>query len=71
MILLTLTVGLIFGGIAGMMAFAITYAEYARHYLSKREPLDESMRAALFTFVVFLAISCLIGFCLSKITALP
>jgi len=64
-------VGLIFAGIAALMAFAITYAEYAQHYLSRKEPFYESMRAALFTFVVFLALSCLIGFCLAKMTTLP
>ena len=47
--------------LAAVMAFLITYAEYAHHYLDKRKVFKTALEAAVFTFVVFLALGLLLG----------
>ena len=52
--------------IAAVMAFLTTYEEYTHHFLDKKEPFRLGMRTAIFTFIVFVALSILAGAILSK-----
>ena len=47
--------------LASVMAFLITYEEYKHHYPDKRKVFQASLEAAIFTFVVFLALGFLLG----------
>jgi len=53
---LILFIALGFAPFAGIIAFIITYQEYAKHLVDKRRVLRISLRAALVTFVFFLVI---------------
>jgi hypothetical protein len=55
-----------FGALAGLMAFLITYEEYARHYIDKRSPWIMALQSALFTFVVFLVLVIAVELILSR-----
>jgi hypothetical protein len=65
---LALTIGLVFSLLAALAAFAISYAEYSRHYTDKRRPLLLSLQTALFVFVVFMALSAGIGLVLPRLS---
>lgn len=43
------------------MAFLITYEEYRHHYPGRREPLEQGVRAAVVTFVVFMLVALVVG----------
>jgi len=58
---ISLVIGLVFSPIAATMAFLITYGEYSHHYSDRKMPLKLAMEAAIMTFVLFLAISSLVG----------
>ncbi len=51
---------------ASLMAFLITYNEYAQHYVEKQTPRKMALEAAVFTFCVFLLLSLVVGFLLNK-----
>lgn len=55
-------VGVIFGLLAALMAYLITYNEWLHHYPSKKEPRKIALEAAVFTFIIFLVLSLFIGF---------
>lgn len=61
-----LFIGLIFGLLAALMAFLITYNEYSRHYHDNRAPLAASLRTALFAFVVIFAVTAVAGYALTN-----
>jgi hypothetical protein len=63
---LFLGIGLIFGSLAGLMAYLITYNEYTRHYQTKKEPRKMALEAAVFTFFFFFILALLIGYFLLK-----
>lgn len=52
--------------LASLMAFLITYNEYAQHYVEKQTPLRIALEAAIFTFCVFLVLSLIVGFFLNR-----
>jgi len=54
-----IVIGLGFSVLAGLAAFLITYEEWSRHYPSKREPLRHALNAAVFAFLVFVALTLL------------
>jgi hypothetical protein len=54
-------IGVIFGVLAAMMAFIITFGEYTHHYPDARTPRRLAMEAALVTFVFFLLMAMLAG----------
>jgi H+/Cl- antiporter ClcA len=58
---ISLVIGLVFSPIAAAMAFLITYGEYSRHYTDKKMPSKLALEAAIMTFIIFGAISFLIG----------
>jgi len=45
-----------FALIAAAMAYLITYNEWTHHYSTKKEPRKIALEAAVFTFIVFIAI---------------
>ena len=66
MVILALAISLIFSPIAALMAYLITYQEYARHLggiVAKRKALN----VALAAFIVFVLIGFVSGFALDKI----
>jgi hypothetical protein len=56
--------GCIFGFLGGLAAFFITYEEY-QHHQTKKNALKSSLETGIFAFLVFLAISILVGFIFS------
>ncbi len=63
--MLFLILGLIFGALGCFAAFFITYEEYKHHFNDKKKILKHSLETGVFAFVVFLAISILVGFVFS------
>lgn len=63
---LFLVIGVIFGSLAGSMAFLITYNEYSRHYTGRKRPIILSLRTAIFTFVFMSGLTILIGYVLTS-----
>ncbi|GEM_PF-5500571 len=43
------------------MSFLITYQEYSRHFLSKREPLKMAVEIAVVTFLLFFGLCVVLG----------
>ena len=62
----SLLIGSVVGLFAGLMAFLITYEEYARHYVERQKPLRLALEAAAFAFFVFLVLSVVVGFVLVR-----
>jgi len=56
---ITFIISLLFSLIGSVMAFLITYEEYAHHYTDKKRPFQHAMQTAIFTFVVFLVLTIL------------
>ena len=67
MISLMLLIGLVFGFLAGAMAFLITYEEYRHHRFGRRELLRRSTHAALATMIFFLAVAIVLGLVLPSL----
>jgi hypothetical protein len=59
-------IGLVFGLVAALMAFLITYGEYSRHFMAKGRALKISIETASVIFAVFFIIAIIAGFVLSK-----
>jgi RsiW-degrading membrane proteinase PrsW (M82 family) len=49
-----------FALIGSIMAYLITYNEYIHHYQTKKEPKKMALDSAIFTFVIFSALSFII-----------
>ncbi|MGQ9677370.1 MAG: hypothetical protein ACUVX1_17030 [Chloroflexota bacterium] len=58
--------GVVFGPLAGIMAFLITYEEYSHHHLPRRELLKASLQAACAGFVAILVLAVVVGYLLGK-----
>jgi len=50
-----------FGLLGAIMSFLITYQEYSRHFLSKREPLKMAVEIAVVTFLLFFGLCVVLG----------
>jgi hypothetical protein len=61
-----LMIGVAAGVFAGLMAFIITYSEYARHATNRSMPLRFAFEAAGFAFFVFFALSVLVVVALTR-----
>jgi ABC-type antimicrobial peptide transport system permease subunit len=59
-------IGLIFSPLAAFLAFLLTYNEYSHHYSDNKMPMKHSIEAGVFTFIVFMIISVLIGWVLNR-----
>lgn len=57
-------IGVVFGLLAGLIAFLITYDEWQKHLFVGRELWREPLVRGLFTFAVFFILSVVIGFIL-------
>ena len=57
-----LAFGIIFGLIASVMAFLITYNEYQRHQFTKKRLWKVSLESSIFTFIFFLILSIVLGY---------
>jgi hypothetical protein len=44
--------GLIFAPLAALMAFLVTYGEYAHHYSNRKKPLRLAIESAVVSFIV-------------------
>ena len=66
MLALSIVVGIVFGFIAALMAFVITWHEYEKHKLTGKRLFKEAFQSAIFTFIVFLLLSLLVGFLLAR-----
>ena len=64
MLVISIVLGIIFGFIAALMAFVITWHEYEKHKFAGKRLFMQAFQAAIFTFAVFLFLSLLIGFLL-------
>ncbi len=67
MLLLALSIAALFSPPAAAMAFIITYREYARHALPRRDLLARSLHAAIVTLVFFLALGAALGWFLADV----
>ena len=68
---LGLALGVLFGPVAGLMAFLITYQEYRHHYSSPGPARREALRAGLFATAVFLALLSLAGLVVDRALGTP
>jgi H+/Cl- antiporter ClcA len=64
MLVFTIVIGIVFGFIAALMAFVITWHEYEKHKFTGKRLFKEAFQSAIFTFAVFLILSFIIGFVL-------
>jgi hypothetical protein len=62
-------VGLVFGPLAALGAYVITYKEYSRHGFSRRALIRRSLQAALVAFAFFLAAAALLGALFTRFAA--
>jgi H+/Cl- antiporter ClcA len=62
MLVFSVVIGVIFGFLAALMTFVITWHEYEKHKFAGKRLFKEAFQAAIFTFIVFLLLSLLVGF---------
>ena len=62
-----LTLGIVFGFMASVMAFLITYNEYQKHQFPKNRLWKESLESFIFTFIFFLVLSIILGYLFTNI----
>jgi H+/Cl- antiporter ClcA len=65
MLVFSVVIGVIFGFLAALMAFVITWHEYEKHKFTGKQLFRQAFQAAIFTFIVFLLLSLLVGFFLA------
>ena len=66
MLVFSIVIGAVFGFIAALMAFVITWHEYEKHKFTGKRIFKEALQAAIFAFIVFLLLSILVGFLLVR-----
>jgi H+/Cl- antiporter ClcA len=66
MLAISIVIGIVFGFIAALMAFVITWHEYEKHKFTGKRLIKEALQTAIFTFIVFLLLSLLVGFLLVR-----
>jgi len=57
---------ILFGSLASLMAFLVTYGEYERHNFPKGRLIRESLRAALVSFVFLFGLTVIAGYLFLK-----
>jgi len=62
----SIVIGIIFGFLAALAAFVITYNEYEKHKFTGKRLFMQAFKTAIFTFAVFLILSLLAGFLLAR-----
>jgi hypothetical protein len=61
-------IGFAFAPLAALCAYIAIFSEYVHHYPNAKMPKKLALEAAIGTFVLFLAISVVIGWFLGNIT---
>ena len=64
---LSIFIGMLLAPIAAIISFLITYEEYQRHFPDSRIPRKMALQTALYTFIIFLAISIFVGIVMASI----
>jgi len=67
MLTISIVLGIVFGFFAALMAFVITWHEYEKHKFTGKRLFKEAFQAGIFTFVIFIFLSILIGFLLARL----
>lgn len=65
MLISSIVIGIIFGFLAALAAFVITYNEYEKHKFTRKRLFMQAFKTAIFTFLIFLLLSVLISFLLT------
>jgi len=65
MLVSSIVIGVIFGFLAALAAFVITWNEYEKHKFTGKRLFMQAFQTAIFTFFIFLLLSVLIGFLLT------
>ena len=71
MLVISIVLGIIFGFIAALMAFVITWHEYEKHKFAGKRLFMQAFQAAILAFTVFLLLSLLAGFFLERFCNVP
>ena len=66
MLVISIVIGIVFGLVAAASAFVITWHEYEKHKFTGKRLFRQAFQAAIFTFIVFLLLSLLVGFFLAR-----
>jgi len=66
LLIFSIIIGIVFGFFAAASAFVITWREYEKHKFAGKRLFKEAFQSAIFTFAVFLLLSLLTGFLLSR-----
>lgn len=66
LVILFLGLGGVFGFLAALMAYLITYGEYIHHYPNAKKPRQLALEAAAFTFIFFFALTLAAGYIITK-----
>ena len=67
MLRFSIVIGIVFSSLAAVSAFVITWREYERHKFTGKRLFKETFQSAIFTFIVFLLLSVLVGFLLGRL----
>jgi len=65
MLTFLLLIGTLFGALAGLSAFLITWSEYEKHQFTRQRLWRESLSMAVFAFAFFLLVTLIIGYVFS------
>ena len=66
MLVFSIIIGIVFGFLAALMAFVITWHEYEKHKFTGKRLFKEAFHTAIFTLCIFLLLSLLTGFFLAR-----
>ena len=64
---ISMAIGLVFSPLAALFTFLMTYNEYQHHFPDKRQTIKMATEAAIFTFLIFMALCFLIGIALPSV----
>lgn len=64
---LFMSLGLIFGAMAGAMAFIIMYREYVHHFKTARQARSHALKGALVAFLFFVGMTLASGYVISHV----
>ena len=67
MLVISILIGIVFGFLAALTAFAITWREYEKHKFTGKRLFREAFQDAIVAFGVFLLSSVLIGILLVRL----
>ena len=56
-----LSFGLVFGSLAGLMAYLISFKEYSHHYRARKKPRKMALGSAALAFLIFFALAAATG----------